>query len=1218
MNTLFSKTALACGVLLAGLTAAQAQTLGFNTLAGNAGHGSADGNSSSAQFNSPGSVALDSAGNLYVADTDNHVIRKITSAGTVSTLAGVAGVSGSSDGTGSSARFNQPLGIAVDSAGDLYVADTGNYTIRKLTLSGGNWVVSTLAGQAGVSGSSNGNGTNALFYQPEGIAVDNLTNVYVADTWNHTIRLITSAGTVSTLAGTPGSFGSTDGPAGSALFYQPQGLAVDSAQNVYVADTANHTIRKITSGGSVSTLAGFAGRYGFADGNGTNAQFYQPEGVALDGSGNLYVAECFNSTLRMVTPAGVVTTVAGSAVKYGSTDGSGSGARFWGPQGVAAAGTNLVTVYVADTGNGSVRRISGVGSAWAVSTLAGSASAGSADGVGSSARFYGPGSIGRGTTGFYLADSQNNTIRQMSLGGVVSTFAGSAQTNGSTDGGAGDARFWGPRGVAADSAGNLYVADSMNGTVRKITPYGLVRTLAGSAGIFGSADGNGSSAQFYRPSGVAVDGNGNVYVSDSISHTIRKITSAGVVSTLAGLSGSAGGADGMNSVARFNGPSGLATDSSGNLYVCDTLNHTIRLVTPSGAVSTLAGLAGLWGSADGSNSDARFFEPSGVAVDGAGNVFVLDSGNHTVRMLVPSGTNWVVTTVAGLPGVSGSSAGLGSDARFYYPAGLTISADGLLVLADTGNNTISVGGAVIGAAPTILIQPQDQSTVFGGSATFTVLASGTMPLSYQWSFNSAPIIGATGSSYTRSNMQSNDLGSYSVFITNMIDHVTSSNALLTLSVPPVITAQPQSQSVFAGDSVTFSVTVTGSAPLSYQWLWNGVGIEGAVAPVLVLPSASHTNAGFYSVVVTNPAGIAASANAELIVTELEAWGDNTLGQINVPLTSRDAIAVASGAWHNLALRSDGSVVAWGDDSAGQSTVPTNLTGVLSIAAGGYHSLALTADGTVTGWGGNDSGQITPPAGLANVIAISAGTWHSLALRRDGTVVGWGDNSWGQATPPPSLNNVVAIAAGGNHSLALKADGTVVGWGENTDSQGHPAGQAVPPLGLTNATRIAAGKYHSLALKADGTVVAWGSDSEGQCDYPAGVTNFVALAGGGAHSLALRADGTVMAWGADWNGQCEVALAPSNVVAIGAGESHSVALAEGRLPVPLMLKPALKHGQFSSLVQTLNRRQYILEQSGSLPTVGWSPICTNSGNGVLELLTDPTATAPQGYYRVRQY
>ncbi len=321
------------------------------TVAGRAGNaGSADGTGSAARFNGPSDVAVDGAGNLFVTDTNNDTVRKVAPDGTVTTLAGLAGTTGSTDGAGSAARFNSPTGITVDAAGNLYVADTDNHTIRKITPAG---VTSTVAGQAGTAGSANGVGTAAQFSFPSDVTVDGAGNLFVADTNNETIRRIAPDGTVTVVAGRPGSTGSADGVGTVARFASPEGVAVDGAGNLYVADTNNHTIRKIAPDATVSTLAGLAGASGSNDGAGSVARLQFPSDLAVDGSGNLYVADTDNHTIRMITPAGLTGTVAGQPGTNGSADGTGSAAQFYYPTGVAVDGAG--NVYVADTSNHTVR-----------------------------------------------------------------------------------------------------------------------------------------------------------------------------------------------------------------------------------------------------------------------------------------------------------------------------------------------------------------------------------------------------------------------------------------------------------------------------------------------------------------------------------------------------------------------------------------------------------------------------------------------------------------------------------------------------------------------------------------------------------------------------------------------------------------------------------------------------------------------------------------------
>jgi hypothetical protein len=314
--------------------------------------GAADGTGNAARFNLPTGVAVDSDDNVYVADTENNTIRKITSTGVVTTLAGTAGSFGSVDATGADARFRFPQSVALDASGNVYVADARNVTVRKITTTG---VVSTYAGTTLSVGVADGTTTAAKFRDPFGVAADASGNVYVADTFNHTIRKITSAGLVTTIAGTASSSGSVDGIREAAKFNTPYSVAVDSSDNVYVADTNNHIIRKITPAGVVTTFAGVAGSPGSADGAGFAAKFNYPAGVAVDYVGNVYVADMFNHTIRKITPDAVVTTLAGTANSIGSTDGSGTNARFRFPYGIAV--DRAGNIFLSDRGNSVIRKI---------------------------------------------------------------------------------------------------------------------------------------------------------------------------------------------------------------------------------------------------------------------------------------------------------------------------------------------------------------------------------------------------------------------------------------------------------------------------------------------------------------------------------------------------------------------------------------------------------------------------------------------------------------------------------------------------------------------------------------------------------------------------------------------------------------------------------------------------------------------------------------------
>ncbi len=532
-----------------------------------------------------------------------------------------------------------------------------------------------------LTGSADGVGTASRFFRPGGVLKLG-GDLYVADTGNHTIRrMSTVTGKVTTLAGSPGSSGSADGTGSAARFDGPGGIATDGS-NLYVTDIGNNTIRRVTiATGQVTTLAGSPAASGHQDGTGSAARFYLPYDVASDLT-YLYVADTGNHTIRRVTIAtGQVTTLAGLAEVSGSADGVGTAARFSYPAGVA---TDLVNLYVADTENHTIRKIA-ISSA-SVTTLAGTAEEyGTADGSGAAARFHSPRGVAVDGSDLYVADYSSQTIRKVGTSsGVVTTVAGGAEEPGSADGAGTAARFRYPWGLATDGI-DLYVTDFENHSIRRMAIVGAqVTTVAGGAGSFGSADGTRAAARFDGPYGVTTDGT-SLYLADAVNHTIRKVAiSTGTVTTPAGLAGSSGVSDGLGTVARFNGPRGVTTDGT-YLYVADTDSHTIRKVAiGTREVTTLAGAAGTEGSADGTGGAASFRFPYGITTDGT-NLYVADSGNCAIRKVVIS--TGEVTTLAGSAGSCGTADGVGDAARFDTPYGVTTDGTDLYV-ADTYNHTI--------------------------------------------------------------------------------------------------------------------------------------------------------------------------------------------------------------------------------------------------------------------------------------------------------------------------------------------------------------------------------------------------------------------------------------------------------------------------------------------------------------------------------------------------
>jgi sugar lactone lactonase YvrE/microcystin-dependent protein len=655
------------------------------TLAGDGNGRWVDGIGSGASFNSPKGVAIGSDGNIYVGDTGNNRIRKVTPDGVVTTVAG-SGTAGFLDGTGSAATFNSPIGVAVAPDGNIYVADYTNNRIRKVTPGG---VVTTLAG-SGLYGSANGMGSAASFGKPCALAIGPDGNIYVADTDNHLIRKVTPQGEVATIAG------------GSTIFKFPQGITLDSLGNIYLADTANQRISKVTNG-VVTTLVG-SGSAAFADGIGTAASFSNPCGVAIGSDGNIYVADSNNNRIRKIDSGLASVNITGNAyvANYlttggsvnvnrdldvsGNTDlrggvnaygnmivqgdiqtlgvfrGNGSGLTNLPNSGNSASFSNLTAPFIY---NSSLRTSSIMASTIIASSITAS-------------------TIATSTLSAYTVLVNGDTT----LGGVpgpnnvVTTLAGN-DTHGFADGIGTAASFKNPYGIAIGPDGNIYVADGDNNRIRKVTLGGIVTTVAGS-GSAAFADGIGTAASFSNPYGIAIGPDGTIYVADTNNHRIRKMIyngTAWVVTTLAG-SGSTGNTDSTGTAALFNSPEGIALAPDGTIYVADTGNSRIRKMIYNGTAWVVTRLAGNTSAfpADGTGTNATFSFPKGIAIGPDGNIYVADTSNHIIRKVTPQG---VVTRVAGSP-----IAESGNGTKLNQPTGIAVAADGSIYIGDRNNNRI--------------------------------------------------------------------------------------------------------------------------------------------------------------------------------------------------------------------------------------------------------------------------------------------------------------------------------------------------------------------------------------------------------------------------------------------------------------------------------------------------------------------------------------------------
>ena len=622
-------------------------------------------------------MAVDGAGNLYIADFNNHRIRKVNSAGVISTVAGTgtAGFSGDG-GAATSAQLRNPQDVVLDAAGNLYIVDTGDHRIRKVNSAG---VISTVAG-SGTSGFSGDGGaaTAAQLNQPRGVALDGTGNLYIADWANHRIRKVdVSSGNISTVAGTgTAGFSGDGGAATSAQLDNPYGVAVDGASNLYIADGGNHRIRKVNSSGNISTVAG-TGTAGFSGDGGaaTSAQLDNPYVVALDGAGNLYIADGGNHRIRKVNSAGVISTVAGSGAQgFGGDGGAATAALLNFP--IDVAPDALGNLYIAEWVNNRIRKVDSDGN---ITTVAGRE------------QLSNPQSVALdGAGNLYIADTGDHRIHKVDSAGVISTVAGSGTAGFSGDSSAATAaQLNTPADVAPDGAGNLYITDRGNERIRKVDSAGVISTVAGSGTAGFSGDGGAATAaQLNEPYGVAVDSSGNLYIAEWNNNRIRKVDSAGVISTVAGT-GTAGysGDGGAATAAQLSNPQDVALDAAGNLYIADVNNNRIRKVNSAGVISTVAGTGTAGFSGDGgAATSAQLHWPRGVALDGAGNLYIVDNNNHRIRKVDSSGS---ISTVAGTgtAGYSGDG-GAATSAQLSNPRGVALDGAGNLYIADTSNNRI--------------------------------------------------------------------------------------------------------------------------------------------------------------------------------------------------------------------------------------------------------------------------------------------------------------------------------------------------------------------------------------------------------------------------------------------------------------------------------------------------------------------------------------------------
>src|SRR5579871_538226 len=947
-------------------------------------------------------MASDSSGNIYAVDTPGAVVVKISPAGTVTLIAGTGSQGFSGDGgPATSATFNAPQGIALDGAGNVYVADTGNRRVRKIDTTG---KITTIAGGGGGFSGDGGPAVGAGFSNPSGIAVDSAGNVYISDSGNSRIRKVDTSGIVTTFAGNGTAGFSGDGGAPtSASLNNPQGLALDAQGALYIADWLNNRIRKIPHGGAISTVAG-NGNGGFSGDGGpaVSAQLSSPQAIALDAQGNLYIADN-NNRIRKVGVSGLINTVAGQGTMGVSGDGgSALSARLAGPLGVAVDPSG--NIYIGDSYSHKIRVVNASGT---INTFAGSGQFKySPDGGLATSSFFSfpqwSGGVAVDANGnIFVADTGNQRVRKISPTGVVTTVAGNGTFGYSGDGGPATQASLAldsnssQQSLAVDRAGNLYIADTDNSRVRKVDATGTITTFAG-GGNGAVGDGGPAASATVRPFGITFDAGNNLYIVDG-QNRVRKVTN-GTISTVAGTGQSGFSGDGgLATAAQLSGATSVAVDAAGNIYIADSFNFRIRQVNPAGVISTFAGTGQTGCTPSGTPASQTSFGieyHAGLAVDTAGSVYLADTFCSTIQKISGGTVNIVVGT--GAQDFSGDG-GFSTSAGLRFPTAITFDSSGNLYFVDSQNDRVRkvfVNGPAFSVSPSSLSFTAPATTATPASAQLST-ASTVNGLIYSvqssttdgnpWLTFSPPTAYAPGGVTVSASAASLQPGTYQGTIT--IQSPLASTPNQNVAVQFVVTKPVPPSLALSASSMTFDYLVGGASPGSHALTisnsgggslsWTAALVTEAGGNWLSISSTSGTStasAPGVSRVSVNPAGLTEGSYTGIITVQSATTGQSLSVTVALVVTQpKPTLLVSQTGLLFTTVAGGGGVPPQtvGVLNTGQTTM--NWTAAASTVSGGSW-LGVTPE---SGTSQPNSLQVPLATVSVNAASLSAGTYYGI-------------------------------------------------------------------------------------------------------------------------------------------------------------------------------------------------------------------------------------------------